>query len=249
MVLFYLPGGIPIYAFSLMLAFGAVLGLVWSMRGVVPIRKRLARFEAGLWALLGALLGGRAAYVALNWTYFQDHPLHIPQIQLGGLSGPGALTGGFLALGIVALFRRQSLPRLADALLPLAVIMTVAVWLGCWLDGSAYGWPLSAWWAIPTRDQWSVISPRWPLQLFGALASLALLWLLERFARRFEWRPGVLAAMGVLGLSTILFLLSFLRADVALIWRGLRLEAWGALAIMAAAVCALLVLQITRPRE
>jgi hypothetical protein len=37
----------------------------------------------------------------------------------------------------------------------------------------------------------------------------------------------------VLGLSLELLALSFLRADPAVAWRGLRLDAWAALAIVA----------------
>jgi phosphatidylglycerol:prolipoprotein diacylglycerol transferase len=244
MIMFHLPGGVPIYAFSLLLALGAALGLAWAIQAA-PYKERLSLFDAGLWTLLGALLGGRAGYVLVNWSYFNGRPWQIPQFQLGGLSGAGALAGGVLALALVAWLRRRPIGALADALLPLLLILAVAAWLGCWLDGCAYGWSLSAWWAIPARDEWGLITPRWPVQLIGAVASLALLWLLELVGARLELRPGMLAGLGLLGLSAICFGLSFLRADVALTWQGLRLDAWGALALLLLALCAILTIQFT----
>jgi amino acid permease len=40
------------------------------------------------------------------------------------------------------------------------------------------------------------------------------------------------ATLGLFGIASILFLLSYLRADPTPIWNGLRLEAWGAMGLM-----------------
>jgi len=58
-----------------------------------------------------------------------------------------------------------------------------------------------------------------------------LIWLLDRLDKRLPIK-GMSAALGIFGLSTVVFILSYLRADPTPIWNGLRLEAWGAIGLM-----------------
>jgi prolipoprotein diacylglyceryltransferase len=119
---------------------------------------------------------------------------------------------------------------LADGLLPLLGTLSIAAWLGSWSDGSAYGQLSDAWYALPARDEWGAIEPRLPVQLCGALLTLVLFASLEQ-ARRWLRHPGLSASLGLLGWALICFGLSFLRADPAQTWSGLRLEAWGQLVL------------------
>lgn len=256
MIAFYLPGGVPVYAFSLILGMATTFGLAWvAVRAALTgdSSRALRHINAGLWAGFGALLAGRLTFVVLQWAYFQDHLAQALQVFRGGLSWPGALAGGLLALLFYArMDRHTSGPRtnaqprkvwrrfntLADDLLPLAGTLAVAVWLGCWLDGTAYGPlasdfspPLSAL-GLPARDEWGQIDIRLPVQLAGALVTLGLLWGLERYrkTRRSKYKSGTAAGLGLLGFSLEMFLLSNLRSDAGLFWAGLRADAWGALA-------------------
>ena len=68
-------------------------------------------------------------------------------------------------------------------------------------------------------------------QLLGALLSLIVVWLLERFNKIIPIE-GISFSLGIFGISTILFGLSYLRADPSYIWNGLRIDAWGAIALM-----------------
>lgn len=235
MVAFYLPGGLAVYTFSLLLGFGAAAGLAWvAWQGAFrsdqerPVRP----LEGGLLACAGALIGGRIAYVAANGSYFQANPTEALQVHLGGMAWPGALAGGLLALGLYAWLARQPLGALADALLPLLATVVISAWLGCWLDGCAYGTETGAWWGLPARDEWGVIARRVPTQLLGALMTLELFWILDRRWKG-AYRPGMLALMGLFGLSFELWLISFLRADPAPTWQGQRLDSWAALVFMA----------------
>ncbi|MFQ5615010.1 MAG: prolipoprotein diacylglyceryl transferase family protein [Anaerolineales bacterium] len=247
MVAFYLPGEVPVYAFSLLLGAAASLGLFWVAWQSEPQLAR-QRVVAGLGTLLGGLLGGRAAYIGVNWAYFQNHPAEIIQLPLGGLAWPGAVAGGILALPIVALIGRQSLPGLADALLPLIAVLTIAVWLACWMDGCAYGQPTGAWYSVPARDEWGNLTGRWPLQFTGALITFALVQGIDH-ARNRGWLqiPGRAACVGVFGLSLQWWLLSLLRADPAPQWNGQRLDTWAAIGFAILAALALLVMLI-RPQ-
>ena len=236
--------------FSLILGLGAALGLAataWQSAD----KQAEGMVDAGLAALLGSLLAGRAAYVAAQWGYYQAHLAEIPQPWLGGLSASGALLGAMLGLLVLGLLtprssgasRSSGAPRspgtLADALLPLLAALTVSAWLACWLDGTAYGPRAAAWWALEARDEWGQLAPRLPLQAIGALLALGWFGLLERFRPALA-RPGQLAGLACLGLALELFGLSFLRADPAPLWRSLRLDAWGALAAAAFALLWLL---------
>ena len=54
--------------------------------------------------------------------------------------------------------------------------------------------------------------------------------------------PGLVAAIGLFGISAVIFTLSFLRADPIPIVNGLRLEAWAAVGLMIISLSAVVVL-------
>ncbi|MEJ2600532.1 MAG: prolipoprotein diacylglyceryl transferase [Anaerolineales bacterium] len=239
MIVFYLPGEYPVYAFSLIIALGSVAGLAW-VAAQAPRRQALARVNAGIWGCLGALTSSRLLYVAASWSYFRRHALESLQIFQGGLSRPGALAGAILAVWIYAHLTNISFPAISDALLPLGACLAISAWIGCWFEGSAYGPTTNAWWGIPAWDEWGRISYRFPTQVFGALYTLALFWLLEQPPRRvqagFNRVPaGQPAALALLGFALAMVLLSFVRADPGITWLGLRLDAWAGVGFVSAA--------------
>ncbi|MDT8898170.1 prolipoprotein diacylglyceryl transferase [Thermanaerothrix sp. 4228-RoL] len=225
--------------FSLWLALGVTLGL-WQVAHSGPPRARFARLGLGLAVLMAALIGARLGYVILHPTYFRAHPLVIPQVWQGGLSGVGALLGGLVGLGGLAWGLRRSWLVLGADLLPLLPTVTAAAWLGCWDAGCAYGpsAPAGAWWALPIRDEWGHTTLRWPLQPLAAMSLLALFWAMERrwqeppAAHRVGWGGLVFA------LHTVLF--SLARADEPPTWNAIRLDL--ALGTLLGAGCLILLL-------
>ena len=248
--------------FSVLLAFGAVIGLGWAV-WLAPGKRASRYVDIGLGLLAGALLGGRVLFVALNWPYFRLHPLEIGQVWLGGLSGAGALFGGLLAVALAATLTRQPLGALADLYLPLVMSVTISAWLGCWLAGAAYGHALASGWGMPARDEWGGLSLRFPLQLLGALLTLLLFYLLDQARQknrsllrrnrlalfRCLSRPGLVSGLALLGLGLELAGLSLLRADPGMAWRGLRLEVWGGLALAALGLVWSLLVFLPRPEK
>jgi len=239
-IAFQLPDGVPVYVFSLLMGLGVMAGLAWIAYQARE-KEILSRMNFGLWIVLGGLIGARAAYAGVHWGYFRAHFNQVWQVFLGGLSWPGALTGAGLTLILVAALTQKSLGTLADALLPLLWTVSVSAWLGCWVDGCAYGIPVHAWWGIPGRDEWGVFSGRVPVQLIGAVLTVAIIWLLDWSRSRLRV-PGQAASLGLLALSLQLFGLSFLRADPAPVWQGLRLDSWAALSFSVVAAFFLLLL-------
>jgi phosphatidylglycerol:prolipoprotein diacylglycerol transferase len=238
MIAFYLPGRIPIYAYSIFIALGAGLGLAWiTWRSSQKLASR--QLEAGMWALVGGLMGSRAGFVAASWPYFQDHVLESFQFYRGGLGWPGALAGGLLALAVYAAFNRIPLAGLADDMLPLLATTAIGAWLGCWVAGCAYGIASDAWWSLPSLDEWGVVAYRWPVQILGALLTVGLFALVERLLGRADHKPGYRAILSVLGLSFVLLATALLRGDPAILWNGARLEVWAALVYILLALLSL----------
>jgi prolipoprotein diacylglyceryltransferase len=208
----------------------AVLGLAWIMADS-PVRLRNTWLTAAVLVLLAALMGSRAAYVAPNWEYFQNHLIEIPQVWLGGLAWPGALAGAILGTLIAAWVSNIPVVMLADRLLPLLASLSVAVWMGCWITGCAYG-PESVW-GLPAKDEWGIWQNRLPLQLIGAILTIAFFWSIERFRQRQKHLPpGITASVGFGLLCLILIGASILRADPYPVYSGLRLETWAAIALL-----------------
>lgn len=242
-IAFYLPGDVPIYVFSLAVGLACVIGLT-SVAWKAPPGEAHRFVDAGLWALAGALVGGRAGFVATNWNYFTAYPWESVQVYLGGISWAGALAGGLLALGLVALVTKSSFGALGVGLLPLLVTLAVSSWLSCWMIGCAYGPPAGSWWGIPSRDEWGAVDLRIPVQLIGALLTLGLFWLLD-WGREYLTSPGQTFSAAILGLSVIMLGLSFLRADPLPVWQSMRLDSWAAVAFAVFGGLSLLVAVVT----
>jgi prolipoprotein diacylglyceryltransferase len=226
-VAFNLFGQMPVYLYAIFLGVGASMGLLW-VAWRVPEEKIRSYLDAGILALLGGLVGGRLLYIGVHWAYFRTVPTEIPQVFLGGLAWPGVLIGGTLALALYAGLKREPMGVFADALLPLVVALILAAWLASWFDGSAYGSVVDAWWALPSLDEWGLVASRLPVQIIGALLTLAIFWLVDANRSRYFFLGQAAVLAGAL-LTLVFFALSFLRIDPAPFWNGLRMDAWAAL--------------------
>ena len=218
-VAFTLPGGIPVYTFSLLVGAGASLGmgLVFA-RGSEEARGRAA--GAGLAVLLIALLGARIVYQF-------NHPAAAPGLPLAGLSWGGALLFGLGALPVVAPLAGITPLRLADLLFPIGAAVLTGAWLGCWIDGCASGPLTDAWYGVAARDDWGNLADRFPVQLIGAC--LALLTLAATDLIRLKTaRPGLAGGLWLTATGLQLWWLQSLRADPVPTWVGHPLNLWAA---------------------
>lgn len=217
-----LPGSIPVYAFSLLIGAAASIGLGRMLRSPdAPF----SLAWTGWLALAAALAGARLGAFVIQ----PEAPLF--QFPLGGLSWAGALAGG-LAGGLLAA-RLSGRPALetADRLIPLAAALTAAAWLGCWLEGCAYGPVSDAVYALPAPDEWGNLASRLPLQAAGALLAAGTYFAAEILSGRS--RPGVASAAWLMLTGIQFWWLHGLRADPAPTWAGLRPDLWAAGAVTA----------------
>jgi phosphatidylglycerol:prolipoprotein diacylglycerol transferase len=168
---------------------------------------------------------------------------------LGGLSWVGALAGGLIGLLLAARLFREAPGALADALLPLALVVVTSVWLGCWQSGCVYGPPAeSGWWGVPSADESGRLASRLPLQPGAALVTL-LLFFVVAWLRPNLKRPGQAAALAFAGLALVMVAVSLLRADPARPVLGWRADGWAAVALALLATAATLLAFKREPLE
>jgi len=208
-----------------LLAGTAVACLAARRRGLSPGRV----LDAALAAAVGGVIGGRAAYVAANWAYYQDYLRRALRPWDGGLSWHGALGGGLIAVLAYCAIRRVPLRAMLDVLAPGAAVLAACAWLGCLMNGCAYGvetypgqgllWALS----LELHDLYGIRAPRVAVQLLGAGWSAVVLAILTIAGRRnqleglaFPFWPA-LYCIGA-------FALGFLRADEVATVAGWRAD-------------------------
>jgi phosphatidylglycerol:prolipoprotein diacylglycerol transferase len=228
-----------------------LVGLIWlgqadqwerGRRSAGPRSTPVERIDAGLISLGSGLLGARAAFVLTHLGYYSEHFWESIWFWQGGLSWAGGAIGATVGLAAYSVARRRSILALADSLAAPLALLSTAGWLGCLIDGCAYGKRASLSWFTPASpDLLGNLAPRWPTQTIGALLALALLvgllWIDPR-----QIRPGMLACLAITVLSGSDLALEFVRADPAPVVGGVRLDAVGAGVFLAAGVIGLAVL-------
>ena len=225
----------PRYVFSLILVVGIGLGLFFSLgfplsNKPIPITQKL---DAAALALFGALVGGRAAFVLINWQYYQFHLGEISGFWLGGISWIGALVGALLVIFIWSRVQKPSFTDTTDMLLPLFCSTTISVWFGSWFTGSAYGREVNAWWGIPAVDEWGTLTDRWPVPIIGILSTLAFHIMSSRLStHRKVAFPGVATCLVLSGFSLTMLLLSIVRDDPVAAVASVRLDIWASIGFL-----------------
>lgn len=217
------------HLFSLLLAIGASLAL-WRVALASPSAQRPQWLLAGWIVLLGALLGARLAYVLEHLPYYTLNPDQIIQFWQGGLSWIGVLPGALLLIPLVGKVWQWNFGYISDRLSVMLLPLSVATWLACLLEGSAYGaaLPAGTWWGMRVLDASGVSTLRSPVQPIAALSLLVFLGLAELLLRSSS-RPGLRTSLLIAIFGTDMLLFTFMRADPAQTWLGLRIESWAAI--------------------
>ncbi len=223
-------------SFSFLIALGAALGLLQIYRHSTPKESSRA-VDAGLISMAGALLGARLAFVLMHLSYYKSHLLETLQLWQGGLDTYGAIAGGLLTAGVLSLVWKKEFLQLTDLAVPLIPPLAIFAVLGSWQAGAAYGAaaPEGAWWGVKALDESGAVLPRFPLQLVVALALLLYYGFLELRPPLFR-NYGSKTVYYLAGLAAVLTLTSFLRADPAPVYSGLRLDTWLGLAALALSI-------------
>ncbi|HZY42772.1 MAG TPA: prolipoprotein diacylglyceryl transferase [Anaerolineae bacterium] len=199
------------------------LGLIAALI-VTGLEARSRHIRSALWldAALAAITIGvvaaRLGYAALNWAYFQHHPLEVLEIWEGGLSWHAGLIGGSIGAWLIAHRSRDHQPIELLDVFALAVPVGLAFgWIGSQFAATAYGRELYPgdpffWLAVDRADLYGLVNPRWPSQTLGAAWSTIVLVGLV-LTRRRAWPAGARFWLFVAAYSLGAFLIGFTRGD------------------------------------
>jgi phosphatidylglycerol:prolipoprotein diacylglycerol transferase len=190
-------GSVSIHWYGILVAIGFLVGL-WtaSRRGVrdgIPPDKVL---DAGVWLILGTIIGARALYVVSYWREeFAAAPwTEIFMIQHGGLVFYGGLIGATAACLLYIWKQRLPVWKFADTLAPSIALGYVPGRIGCLMNGCCYGRQTSVPWAIHfPPDHPTGGTGVHPTQLYDALLSAALYAALAWLYRRKKFDGQVFA--------------------------------------------------------
>ncbi len=173
--------------------------------------------------VLGAVLGARLYYVALEWRQYKGHWFDALAIWRGGIAIHGALLGGTLAVVLFCRWRQQSLWPLMDVLMPaVALGQAIGRW-GNFFNSEAFGLPTDLPWklTIPPENrppeflEESTFHPTFLYESLWNLGVCALLLVLFRLTNRGRIRMPA-------GALTCVYLMAYSSGRVWI--EGLRLD-------------------------
>lgn len=171
-------GPLTVHWYGILLAAGFLAGL-WTAAarapryGITPDKVS----DAGIWIIVGAILGARILFVTTYWREeFADQPFtEIFMIQRGGLVFYGGLIGAALACIIYCRWQKIALWKIADVFAPSIALGYVFGRLGCLMNGCCFGRACSLPWAVHFPETHSTHGVGiHPTQIYDSLLSLAL---------------------------------------------------------------------------
>jgi len=183
-------GPITVHTYGVLLALAYLAGMAVvsaEARRLGADRERVMDWM--FWGIIGAIIGARLLYVAINGGYYLRHPAEIIAVWNGGLVYYGGVAGGAVASVIYLLPRRLPAWQYADLVAPAAALgQGIGRW-GCLAAGCCYGKPTGVPWAIHFHDAAS-LAPTGvglhPTQIYDSLAGFtlfAILWAFRRHKR------------------------------------------------------------------
>ena len=191
--------------FGVLAATGLLLALSLSLRTAVLVGiDPETLWNAGLFAVLSALVSSRFLLVLANLKTFFSYPLLI--LSLPSLTPTGILLT-LIATGLYLFFKRLPILPTLDAWSPCATLTWGFLAFGHLAEGSDPG--------LPTAVPWKILSPTggaWlhPVALYAALAAAIITFALLRYLKTHP-QPGTAAALALAASGIAQFLITFFR--------------------------------------
>jgi phosphatidylglycerol:prolipoprotein diacylglycerol transferase len=120
------------------------------------------------WLLIAGIIGARLYHVfsnpvgGLGWSWYREHPLDIINFWSGGFRGLGifgGVLGGFIALVLYVRWKKLSLPRWLDIVVPGVLIAQVLGRFGNFINQELYGPPTTLPWGFKINTNFPFQTP------------------------------------------------------------------------------------------
>jgi len=211
-------GPLTIRWYGLMFAISILTGFYYMRKhGVKKGFDEDTIFALFLVTIFSLVLGARAVFVLVNWSFFMANPELIIRVDQGGLAFHGGLLGGIIGSWIYCRQKKLSWFDLADLAVPGIAIGIALVRIANIFNQEIIG-----------REAELFFFDRQPTQVYGSLIGLALLLLHNYLARRGESKPGYLFWSFVLGYTLLRALIEETFRENPLVAWGYINDAWGA---------------------
>ncbi|MGE5397193.1 MAG: prolipoprotein diacylglyceryl transferase [Chitinophagales bacterium] len=238
-------GNFAVYSYGLMLALGAALAVVLTLREAKKegISEEVI-LDISILAILSGVIGSRLFYVFFyEWDYYHYHPWQILNLRSEGLVFYGAFIFGLITLLLYVRYKKLNPWKLLDLFSPYLALGYAIARIGCFLNGCCYGKPTSLPWGVVFPDLDPI--PRHPTQIYSTILSLALFailkWLFPR--RKFN---GEVFLVFLLGYSGGRFINEFFRENLE-IFPGMTIgQGISLLIFVAAAIITFVILRKKR---
>lgn len=242
-------GPFSLHWYGLFMASGVLAGLLLSL--FIASRDRMNKdtvLDLSFWLIIGGLLGARIYEIFLEWSYYQENLIQIPQIWQGGLAIHGAIIGGLITILIFSRLKSLNFWRLSAICVPgLALGQAIGRW-GNYFNQELFGRPSDLPWSIPIHPLYrpldyiasSHFHPSFLYESLGCLLITAILVGLylrllkskNNLTKIYVW----LTATYMILYSSLRFGLEFIKIDETIIIWGWRWPQIISLIIIFAAV-------------
>ncbi len=228
-------GPLAIQTPGLILIVGLWIG--WNLAEKYLLKLRIPPAKAytlvGI-GLVTAVVGGRLAYAAENFSAFAASPASLISLNLNLWDLPGGAVLGLAGCIAYGLRHKLNFWSLLDSLTPSFAVLMIAASLANLASGNAFGEPAHLPWSIFLWGEW-----RHPSQIYETLGAISvLIWLLRRASKLAPNHRGPLAN-GALFLEFVAWsaawriFLEMFRGDGSLLFGQLRAAQVGAWIILA----------------
>jgi phosphatidylglycerol:prolipoprotein diacylglycerol transferase len=207
----------------------AILTAIWVAERNAKSRGLDAEMmpDLALWVVPAGIIGARLYEVfILQWPYYRQHLIEIPQIWLGGLAIHGGVLLGGLVAAIIVYRRKQPFWPWADSIAPgLILAQAIGRW-GNFFNQEAYGSPAPTW-LINLMPGWlkdgmningTIMHPTF---LYESVWNLLVAFTLMAYFRRNKAR-GTTFALYLILYDVGRFAIESIREDSSFIFGGIR---------------------------
>lgn len=233
--------GITIYWYGIIISGAFLIGLMSTEYVVKKFYKHInpeSLYDLAPVMLLGAILGARLYYAALNAHYYGAHPLDILQIWHGGLSIHGAIFGGFLFSWIYLKRKKLDIWQYADVLsYGLIIGQAIGRW-GNFFNSEAFGRPTNLPWKlfIPVANRpeafanYEYFHPTFLYEFFWNIAVFAILFFVLK--KTLQGKHGGIFFSYLVLYSIGRILIESIRIDSAFVFLGVSIAIWMSILFM-----------------